>query len=239
MSEFLSECFNSVNLPISALLVIMLAYWAMIMVGVFGFDAIDLDFDADLDLGVDADVGFSVDATGTPQAASTSFSGGSTTSGSDGAFRAVFEYFYLGEVPLVIIGSFFVFYLWILTVTLNHYFNAEQSWITALLFLVPNILVSLIAMRYTMIPFAMIFKKPPPESKTRDALLGMIGVVTTSEVTEDFGQVEVQRTNDVELRLNVRTKPGQRLGKGDAAKLISFDHAEGTFLVELAKWEKN
>ena len=242
MSEFLHEIVNYVNLPVTLLLIMMLLYWLMIIVGVFGFDAVDLDFDADIgidgDFGIDMDADVGVDAAGTPQAAS-NFGGGSTTTGNEGVFRAVFEYFYLGEVPLVIIGSFFVFYFWILTITTNHYFNSDQSFLFAFLFLIPNCVVSLIAMRYTMIPFSVIFRKPPPEDKTREALLGKLGVVTTSEVTESFGQIEVQRNNDVELRLNVRTNPGKRLGKGDAAKIVSYDHADGTFLVELAKWEKN
>ena len=245
MIEFLHEIVNFVNLPVTLMLIMMLLYWLMIMVGVFGFDSFDFDFDADADvaldgdIGVDADGDFGVDAsTGTPEAASTSF-GGSTTTGNEGALRSLFEYFYLGEVPIVIIGSFFIFYFWILTVTTNHLFNADQKLLTSLLFLLPNFIVSIIAMRYTMIPFAILFRKPPPENKSRDVLLGKIGVVKTSEITESFGQIEVQRIDDVELILNVKTSPGDRLGKGDAAKIISYDHSDGTFLVELAKWEKN
>lgn len=241
MIEFLNEIVNYVNLPVTMLLLLILLYWLMIMVGVFGFDSFDFDFggDADIDLSIDADGDFGLDTSaGSPEAASTSF-GGSTTSGSEGAFRAVFEYFYLGEVPIVIIASFFVFYWWILTVITNHFFNADQTLLTSVLFLTPNVFVSLMAMRYTMVPFAIIFRKPPPENKTREALLGKIGTVTTSEITDSFGQIEVQRIGDVEIILNVRTSPGKRLGKGDAAKIISYDHSDGTFLVELAKWEKN
>ena len=57
-------------------------------------------------------------------------------------------------------------------------------------------------------------------------------------MTEKFGQIEVKPDNEPEMILNVRTPPGQRLGKGDAAKIISYNHDNGTFLVELTKWEK-
>lgn len=245
MIEFLNEIVNYVNLPVTMLLIMMLLYWLMIMVGVFGFDSFDFDFDADADIALDGDIGIDADgdfgvdtSAGSPEAASTSFSG-STTSGNEGAFRAVFEYFYLGEVPIVIIASFFVFYWWILTIITNHFWNADQQLLTSLLFLVPNVFISMMAMRYTMIPFAVIFRKPEPENKTRETLLGMIGVVKTSEITDSFGQIEVQRKDDVEIILNVRTSPGKKLGKGDAAKIVSYDHSDGTFLVELAKWEKN
>ena len=105
--------------------------------------------------------------------------------------------------------------------------------------LIPNILISLILTRFTMIPFAMVFKKPPPENTTREEMFGIIGRITTSEVTEKFGQMEIRQNNEPEMTINVRTKPGDKLGKGDAAKIISYDNSNGTFLVELTKWEKN
>lgn len=69
-------------------------------------------------------------------------------------------------------------------------------------------------------------------------MYGLVGKVTTSEVTDKFGQIEVKPDNEPEMILIARTAPGQRLVKGDAAKIISYDHNNGTFLVELTKWEK-
>ena len=70
-------------------------------------------------------------------------------------------------------------------------------------------------------------------------MFGIIGSITTSEVTEKFGQMEIRQNNEPEMTINVRTKPGKKLGKGDAAKIISYDNSNGTFLVELTKWEKS
>jgi len=41
------------------------------------------------------------------------------------------------------------------------------------------------------------------------------------------------------MRINVRTNPGESLTQGEAAKIISFNNSNGTFLVELTKWEKS
>jgi hypothetical protein len=250
MIELFQELFSDVNLPATVLMVGVLLYWMMVIVGVFGMDVIDLDFgDADVDIGLDADVGIDADVgvdadlgvdvhSGVDAAPATTMSGGSSTTGNDGFLKSVFEYFYLGEVPIVIVGTFIVLFLWIFTYLTNHHWNPDKSlWVAAGWF-VPNLIVSLILTRYTMIPFAIIFRKPPPENKTREEMYGRVGKVTTSEVTDKFGQIELKLVNEPEMTLNVRTKPGVKLGKGDAAKIISYDHTNGTFLVELTKWEK-
>ena len=256
MIEFFYECVNYVNLPATTLMIMVLLYWLMVMIGVFGMDSFDFDLDVnpdvglDVDLGLDADIGldadvgvdadFGVDAHGGVDAApATTFAGGSSTTGNDGFLRTVFEFFYLGEVPIVIIGTFFVLFFWIATFVTNHFFNLDpQRLLVSLLWLTPNIVISLAMTRITMIPFAIVFKKPPPENIRREEMYGIIGQVTTSEVTEKFGQMEIKRNNEPEMTINVRTLRGEKLGKGDAAKIISYDNSNGTFLVELTKWEK-
>lgn len=248
MIEFFHECVNYVNLPATTMMIMILVYWLMVMVGVFGMDSFDFDMDVspdvDLDLGIDMDAGvdadFGVDVnSGVDGAPATSFGSGSSTTGNDSFLRTVFEFFYLGEVPIVIVITFAVLFFWISTFITNHLFNSDQSLLISLLWLVPNVIVSLVLTRFTMIPFAMIFKKPPPENTTRKEMYGIIGRVTTSEVTEKFGQMEIKQANEPEMTINVRTLPGKNLAKGDAAKIISYDNSNGTFLVELTKWENN
>ena len=240
MIEFLQECVNYVNLPATLLMIGVLLYWVMVMVGVFGMDAVDLDFDMDADVGLDADVGIDADVGvdgGVDGAPATSFSGSSTT-GNEGIFKQVFDFFYLGEVPIVIIGTFFALALWVATIMTNHWYNQDQRLLISLLWLIPNLIFSLVVTRISMIPFIQIFKRPPPENKTREEMYGLIGRVTTSEVTDKFGQIEVKPDNEPEMILNVRTQAGEKLAKGDAAKIVSYNHDNGTFFVELTKWEK-
>ena len=241
MIEFFQECIEHVNLPATGMMIMVLLYWLMVMVGVFGLDTLDLDFDADADLGLDADFGIEgidLDA-GVDGAPATTFSGGSSASGNDGFLRAMFDFFYLGEVPIIIIGTFFVVFWWIMTYLTNHYTNPDFGWGIAAVWFVPNVLASLVLTRFSMIPFSIIFREEAAENKTREELCGQIGKVTTSEVTETFGQIELRINNEPEMILNVRTQPGEKLGKGEAAKIISFNHSNGIFLVELTKWEKS
>ena len=251
MIQFFQETVNYVNFPITALLIGMLLYWLMVIVGVVGMDGIDfgLDLDADVDVGldVDVDVGLDVDAgidadvdfdggslDGAPQA---QLGGGSSTTGSDSALRTLFEYFYLGEIPIVIVASFLVLYLWMATILTNHYTNPNQSFLIAAAWFLPNILISLVLLRYSMMPVAILFRKPPPENKTRDELLGLTGRVTTSEVTETFGQIEIKQGDEPEIILNVRTRPGKSLAKNDLARVMSYNNDDGTFIVEYTQLE--
>ena len=250
MIEFFYECVNYVNLPATTLMIMILLYWLMVMFGVFGTDSFDFDMDVspdvglDVDLGLDAEFGFDADIgvdahAGIDGAPATSFASGSSTTGNDGFLRTVFEFFYLGEVPIVIIGTFFVLFFWIATFVSNHFYNLDpQRLVVSLMWLIPNIVISLALTRVTMIPFAIIFKKPPPENTTREEMYGMVGRITTSEVTDKFGQMEIKQNNEPEMTINVRTRHGEKLARDDAAKIISYDNSNGTFLVELTKWEK-
>lgn len=243
MIQFIQETVNYVNFPVTMLLVGMLLYWLMVIAGVVGMDGIDfgLDLDADVDVGLDLDPGIDVDTDlgggsidGAPQ---TSLGSGSSTTGSDSALRTMFEYFYLGEIPIVIVGSFFVFYLWMATIVTNHYTNPNQSFLIAAAWFLPNVLVSLILLRYSMMPVAVLFRKPPPENRTRDELVGLTGRVTTSEVTESFGQIEIKRGDEPEIILNVRARAGKSLAKNDLARVMAFNSDDGTFIVEYTSLE--
>lgn len=243
MIEFFQETVNYVNFPVTVMLIGMLLYWLMVIAGVVGMDAIDLglDLDADVDVGLDIDPGIDADVDldggsidGAPQ---TSMGSGSSSTGGDSALRTVFEYFYLAEIPIVIVASFFIFYMWMATVLTNHYTNPNQSFLIAAAWFLPNVLVSLFVLRFSMMPVAILFRKPPPENKTRDELLGLTGRVTTSEVTETFGQIEIKRGDEPEIILNVRARPGKTLAKNDLARVMAYNNNDGTFVVEHTKLE--
>jgi hypothetical protein len=213
MSEFLKECFLTVNLPFTMLLLAVLGYWILVIIGVLGVDILDFDTDLDGDMDVDGDLH------------------------TDGFFGTALEFLYLGDVPVVIVGSFFVVFTWIVSLLTNHYLNSSHSFLVMAMWLIPNMMISLLATRCAVMPFATMFKNYDKTEFTRDDLLDRIGIVKTSEVTSDFGQIEIQQSGPP-LVLNVRTLPGTKLRQGDAAKIVSFDTTNDTFLVELSKWEK-
>ena len=136
MGEFLRECFLTVNLPVTVMLLTVLGYWLMVIIGVLGLDALDLD------LGVDADVDADIDA---------DLDGG-------GWLGSALEFLYLGDVPVVIVGSFFVVFMWIGTLLSNHYLNEQHSILVMAMWFIPNVILSLLFTRVSMMPFATMFK---------------------------------------------------------------------------------
>lgn len=214
MIEFINETFQLVNLPATGLLVICLLYWLMVIVGAIGVDAIDIDFDTDLNvLDVDGDFDSHV-----------------------GGFSSFAELMHLNHVPVVLVASVFAMLFWIACLCGNRLLNPGGNILIGLAIGSVSVAVCLFLTRLIIGPFAEGFK-PHENDTTRDRMIGMIGVVTTSEVTETFGQVSI-KLDGPELVINARTNPDKNdLGKGDAAKVLAYDYENDTYLVELSKWE--
>lgn len=215
MNEFFHEAISIANLPITILMGVVLLYWLMVILGVLGMDAIDLDFGADADL--DIDPGLDADA--------------------GGVFGEALAFLHIGEIPVMIIGSIVVFFMWTLSLISNYYLNSGDSILLAVAFLIPNVLISVLVTKGMVWPFLHVFKNDQTLVDTRENMIGGKGVVKTSEVTENFGQVEI-KIDGPPIVINARTRSGERLVKGDCAKIIAYNSANDTFTVSLSKWEK-
>jgi len=237
--ELLHEIFSEANILATAMMVLVLMYWAMMVFGVVGMDMFDIDVDVDADVGIDADLDVDVEVDGnlTTAGGADMDSGSSTTSASSGLVRGLVEFFYLTDVPVAIVGSTFAFGYWASSLILNHLFNTEHTFIASLIWVIPNIIIGLVVMRLAVKPMAKILAKTAPEDRSRSEMTGVIGRVVTSKINESFGQIEVKTAGEPEVVYNARTANGQELAKGDAAKILSYNNEHNTFLVELTKWE--
>ena len=153
-----------------------------------------------------------------------------------GGFSSFAELMHLNHVPVVLVGSVFALLFWAASFLGNHMLNPQWNLLPGLLIGSVNVAACLFLTRLIIGPFAEGFK-PRENDTTRDRMIGMIGAVTTSEVTETFGQVSI-KLDGPELVINARTTPDQaHLGKGDAAKILAYDYEKDTYMVELCKWE--
>ncbi len=218
MIEFLQECVMPVNLPMTVLLGLVLAYWLLIIVGVLGMDAFDLDLDLNADVDLDVDAGVDTDVHGS-------------------LFAGALKFLHLGDVPVMIVVSIFVFAMWFFTVVSNHYLNADARWGISVLWMVPNLIVSLLLTKVILLPLVSVFKHVETPPVNFENMIGLKGVVKTSQVTEKFGQVEI-RIDGPPLVINARTTGKRNLAKGDLAKIVAYNKGSDTFTVELSKWEK-
>ena len=107
--DFYYEIFSEANFLATAMMILILLYWAMMIFGVVGMDMFDIEVDVDADVGIDADLGVDVEVDGNLAAAGGADidTGSSTASAASGFMRGIFEFFYLTDVPVAIVGSTF------------------------------------------------------------------------------------------------------------------------------------
>ncbi len=210
MLDFFYECFAPVNLVFTLLLMAVFAYWTLIVLGAVGLDTFDLDLDTDADFDLDAD--------GDAFAHTTPLS-------------SVLRFFHLGEVPLMIVLSFFVVSMWVVSLLVNRFLNYDNLWWVALLWLVPNIVLSLFVAKAVTMPFRGVFRYIDGGIEPRTNFVGKTCIIKSGRATPKFGQAELFRADGVPLLLNVKTRPGIELKKGAVVKIQAHDTLANTYTV--------
>lgn len=235
MGEFLSALFAPVNLLYTGLFILMLLYWASVIIGALDMDSLDVhahmdtDMDADMDADVhahmDADVDGDVDA---DVHAETDAQGHLGHSG--GVVYGMLRFFNVGEIPLMIMLSFTILFMWAGAVLVHHYLGIH-SLLVALALFVPYFISALLVAKVVTTPLKALFKSLKKQTEQHEELLGRDCVVTTSEVNGEFGQAEV-KTRGSPLLLNVRTEHGQVLVRGDEAIITHHLPSKGIYIVQ-------
>jgi hypothetical protein len=232
--EFIRLCFAPATAPFTLLLGLVVLYWCMCILGAVGMDTLDFDLDVDgdvdldLDFDVDADVDLDVDAGLDVDADADVEVDGLPT------WVWVLKFFNLGEVPLTILLSMLIFCLWAMSLTLNAKWNVSQELGMSLLLLIPNVLTSLLTTKILTAPFRPIFKRAKEGIAAPLRIVGKRVFVTTGEVTDSFGQAELcqaEESSDGPITLNIRSRDGLRLTKGDEALVVDHDADSDTFFV--------
>ncbi len=213
MPSIVSESFSLHNLPVTLVFCGVLLYWLLVILGLAGDD------DA---AGGDADV----------DAADSGDSGGS-----GGMWVAAGRYFGFGQVPLMVLVSFLAVFMWTFSVLANYYFNGEpgaRSAGTALLLLVPNLVVSLVLTRIATLPFVKFFAAMNDSTSEAEAVAGRLGRVVSAQVDERYGQVEI-RGSGAPVLVNARTPAGAvPIARGTIVRLHPGPDAATFHLVEPA-----
>jgi hypothetical protein len=222
MFEVLAESVRLVNLPFTILLAGVVLYWLCVGLGFlhFGEGAHDVGVDAPGDIHADGHV----DASGH---ADTDAHGHGDLS--HGWLTSALKFLNVGEVPAMIILSILILCTWISSMISNHYWN-DQSLLRALMFFVPNLVVSAIVTRYVTFPLKKFFTALNREYDEHHALVGRSAVVVTSEVNKEFGQVEIT-TKGSPVLLNARTLDDQVLKKGESCFVVKEDAARNLHFV--------
>ena len=211
MYELLEASIHSVNLPYTILLVLMLLYWMLYLLGVVSSETLDaFDFDLDVDVDPDIDVDANAGAHG-------------------GGLVAALQFFYVGQIPIMLIYSLLILNMWVLSVMGNHWLSNTAASI-ALLLAIPIFIGGLICTRLMLMPFAPFLIRLFDESGDDTNVVGMTCTVTSLEVTPKYGQAECA-LKAAPIILNVVCKEGETLKKGDTATVVAHDAEEDRHLI--------
>lgn len=229
MMELIHFAFLPVNAGFTVFLIIMSLYWVMVILGLLDINLFDVDLDSglDTDIDVDVDVDAEIDYDG-------SYEGGI---GDGGVFRAVLHFFYIGEVPVMLLLSIFTLCVWVFIILGNYYFNNSGAFLAALPVYLVSTVSSIFVSKIFAMPLRKLYMMCNKDYNAVKDVVGRICRVTTTEVSADrMGQAEVE-TGGAPVILNVKAQGDTVLKKGDEAVVLERNKARGIYYIAPADLE--
>ncbi len=212
MIQLIQESLLPVNLPFTLLLGAVAAYWIIGLIGLVDLEALD-------GLGVGESEGLDAGA---------GEDSGSSALGS--FFQGVMKIVGASDAPLIFVISLFSVFLWGLNVAGNHYFNPGFDGGRATVILLPVVIGAFVLTRVLVVPLRPLMNMIRSSEKPAE-ILGASGVVRSSRLDSEFGEVEVE-TSEKNLILRARISgEADALSKGDRILVVSKSEDDDTYLV--------
>ncbi len=222
MTEIFQEALKGYNLPLTILLGVIGLYWVIAMFGlidhdtvdgVMGFDGLDGADGHDIG-GHDGDIGDAGDGD----------AHGDVDSSSGNAFHAVMQFLGVGDAPFTFVISVFVVFLWGGNIAANLYLNDAESTSRANLLLVGVVVVAFMLTKLTIRPLRPLMKMMR-NNEVHKPLAGQSGTVRSTQLTEEYGQVEVIEKG-ASLLINARLSEGcDPVPRGTEVLIVAKDEA--------------
>ena len=214
MGELIQAAFSPVNLVLTVLLILVVLYWLMVILGALDVDLFDIDLDADIDADADADVDIA-----------------------DGGFlRGLLLFFYIGEIPIMILVSILVLSMWSISVIANYRLNPSGSMLIGLPILAGNFVASLFVCKVFFMPFRKFFKALSKDANASRPVIGRICTITTTEVSKKMGQAEMS-SKGAPILINVVAEGDHVFHKGDEAVVTGKNSENGVYTIAPVDWE--
>ncbi len=208
MKETLDAAFSILNIIPTTLLILILIYWITVIIGVFNVDSFDIDADADVDADIDINAGDSLIW-----------------------LNSALSFFNLGKIPLMVILSFFSISLWVISLLVNYYLN-NTSFFLALVYLIPNILISAFITKFATTPFVHVFAKAEDEVQNNKSLKGRICYITLEATHDKLGQAKIKIEGSQFIINVLSTEEINILHKGESCLVIDYVSEKNLYLIE-------
>jgi hypothetical protein len=205
MMELLYAAFMPANLFFTALLLLVLLYWLLVLLGAMDFNFLDVDFDSDVDMDVDVDADADMD-----------FHAG-------GILRSIMEFFYIGEVPMMVLISVFAVSAWAISVLANHFLNPSGSLILLLPIQAANLLISGVIVKIVGVPLKWLFRSFEQDANAPRQVVGRICTIVTTEVSGTRSGQGEMAGKGAPILLNVIAEGDHVFHKNDEAVVVGKD----------------
>lgn len=222
MLELWQHAISPLNLPFTALFGLVMLYWVMVILGF-----LDMDH-AHADVGVDGHVEGHLDVHG--EGHFDSHADGDVHADHPGMVSGFFQFLHMGEMPFMIVVTILSVILWAGSVLLNYFFNPDAILMKAAMIFVPLFVGAVIVTHFAALPFKKMYQLMEKDYDSHQPVVGQVGKVVTTEVTSDFGQVQIIR-NGAPVTVNARTSGAAKLSKGEEALVTEKNKEKNTFLV--------
>lgn len=230
MVEFITAAFAPVNVLFTVLLLVLGLYWVLVILGTLDIDLFHIDIShAGADFHVDGDLDVGHDPGG--------HVGGHMDGIESGIGHSILHFFYIGEVPTMLLVSIMVLSLWAFSMLGNHYLNPEGSPAMAVAIFVGNLAVSTLVLKFVALPLRTLYFILNKDYNAPGDVVGKVCQVVTTHVTrEKMGQAEVP-TKGAPLLLNVLARDEHVFNRGEQALVVERDMAKGTYRIAPVKVE--
>lgn len=206
MSQFIEGCFSWPSFPATVLVLLVCGYWCLVILGALDMEV--LDFDLDFDLDADAD-----------------------TSILQAGFIPL-KWLNIGSVPTMLWLSVFAVSGWMVSRLINSPApHPEFDLLADGQAILRDMGIAIFITKCLTQPLRGRFD-PKAVNLARD-LIGGSCQVTTSEVTDTFGEAEYS-TGGAPLKLRVRTEEAN-LTRGDEAVIVGFQREQNVYLIKRAE----
>lgn len=207
-------CFAWPALPFTILLSLVTLYWLLVIFGALGVDLLDVHLDGDVHLDHDFHLDPGLDAID------------GHASLADWGMVGI-RWFNLGDVPLMVWLTAFSLSAWLTSVCFDRG-PGDRSTTEMALIVLRNFGIGLLAAKLLTQPLKGKLRHHEPNPVQE--LIGRRGVVSSLELSAQFGQVECADPAGAPLKLHARMDEGT-LARGAAVEIVDYLPESKTFLV--------
>lgn len=231
MVELLNAALLPENIVYTVLLCVVLLYWGMVILGALDLGAFDMDVDIDADIDIDVDVDLDVDVD-VDADIDADVDSDVDAGGSGGGFMiAMLRFFNFGKVPFMVLMSFIVLSLWLMSVLANHYINDGSIWFPFVIF-IPMLFIALIVAKVFTTPLIGVFDKLDDTAKEIN-FIGKTAKITLFVKVGQTGQAELY-VNDYNMLLMVKgsEKVTKTIERGTEVVIVDHNEDKSIYFVE-------